>query len=265
MTKPLLDDAWTALTSLNTSALGDLFNADDGRVARWSRGVSGIHFDLSKTHLDARLGESFAVLALAAGYPAKRDALFAGEIVNGSEGRAATHLAERGQGAAEDNAFAAMCHARMRSLVDAIEGGAFGEIRSILHIGIGGSALGPDLIIDALGRDADRFEVRVLANIDGEAFDEAVSGLDPASTLVIGVSKTFTTIETLTNLGAAIDWLREGGVLRKLPFFEGIERHAVSKSAAPTSKPRVRARTHHLAPLLPLKPDPEPYLEKPTP
>ena len=60
-------------------------------------------------------------------------------------------------------------------------------------------------------------------------------------------------------------WLREGGVLRKLPFFEGIERHAVSKSAAPTSKPRVRARTHHLAPLLPLKPDPEPYLEKPTP
>ena len=83
---------------------------------------------------------------------------------------------------------------------------------SILHIGIGGSALGPDLVIDALGRDADRYDVRVLANIDGEAFDEAVTGLDPATTLVVGVSKTFTTIETLTNLDAALEWLREGGV-----------------------------------------------------
>ena len=67
----------------------------------------------------------------------------------------------------------------MRSLVDAIEGGAFGEIESILHIGIGGSALGPDLVIDALGRDADRYDVRVLANIDGEAFDEAVERARP--------------------------------------------------------------------------------------
>ncbi len=83
---------------------------------------------------------------------------------------------------------------------------------SILHIGIGGSALGPDLIIDALGRDADRFEVRVLSNIDGEAFDEASWGLDPASTLVIAVSKTFTTTETMTNLNAALEWLREAGV-----------------------------------------------------
>src|SRR4029453_17929521 len=101
------------------------------------------------------------------------------------EGRPATHVAERGQGSSDDNAFAAMCHARMRSLVDAIEGGAFGEMESILHIGIGGSALGPDLVIDALGRDADRYDVRVLANIDGEAFDEATGGSEPASTLVV--------------------------------------------------------------------------------
>ena len=67
-------------------------------------------------------------------------------------------------------------------------------------------------MIDALGRDADRYDVRVLSNIDGEAFDEAVGGLDPASTLVVAVSKTFTTIETLTNLDAALEWLKEGGV-----------------------------------------------------
>ncbi len=212
MTNIALDDAWTALASLDVTPLDALFAGDEGRVTRWTRSASGITFDLSKTHLDARLAEGFAALATAANYTGKRDALFAGEIVNPSEGRAATHLAERGQGAAGDNEFAAMCHARMRSLVDAIEGGAFGEIQSILHIGIGGSALGPDLVIDALGRDSDRYDVRVLANIDGEAFDEAVSGLDPAATLVVGVSKTFTTVETLTNLDAALEWLREGGV-----------------------------------------------------
>jgi len=212
MTNPRLDGAWTALHSLGMTPLGTLFSSDEGRVARWSRHAHGIIFDLSKTHLDEALAQGFAELAAAAEYPARRDALFAGEVINPSEGRAATHVAERGQGSPDDNAFAASCHSRMRSLVDAIEGGAFGEIQSVLHIGIGGSALGPDLIIDALGRESDRYDVRILANIDGEAFDAAVDGLDPAATLVVGVSKTFTTTETLTNLDAAIEWLREGGV-----------------------------------------------------
>jgi glucose-6-phosphate isomerase len=212
MTNARLDDAWTALHSIEIAPLGALFASDEGRVAAWSLHAHGITFDFSKTHLDAALAAGFAAVAAAADYAGKRDALFAGDVVNLSEGRAATHVAERGQGAAEDNDYAARCHARMRSLVDAIEGGAFGEIESILHIGIGGSALGPDLVIDALGRDADRYDVRVLSNVDGEAFDEAVGGLDPAATLVIGVSKTFTTTETLANLDAAVEWLREGGV-----------------------------------------------------
>ena len=212
MTNQRLDDAWTALGSLQLARLGDLFARDEGRVALWSRHAHGITFDLSKTHLDSSLAQGFAKLAAAADYAGKRDALFAGEVVNASEGRAATHVAERGQGAPDDNDFAALCHARMRSLVDAIEAEAFGAIESILHIGIGGSALGPFLVIDALGRDSDRYDVRVLSNIDGEAFDEAVSGLDPATTLVVGVSKTFTTTETLINLDAAVEWLREGGV-----------------------------------------------------
>lgn len=212
MTENEHDDAWSALHSLEANRLDDLFANDADRVTRWSKSAQGITFDLSKTHLDEQLAKGFAALADAADYRAKRDALFAGEIVNASEGRPATHVAERGQGASDDNDFAARCHQRMRSLVDAIEGEAFGEITSVLHIGIGGSALGPDLIIDALGRDVHRYDVRVLANIDGEAFDEAVAGLDPAATLVIGVSKTFSTTETLANLDAAIEWLREGGV-----------------------------------------------------
>lgn len=204
--------AWKAIEDFQPKRLTQLFEDDRQRLSKFSRDVASIHFDWSKTHLDEDLLGAFAVLAYGVDYYGARDCLFAGDIVNVTENRPATHPAERGQGKAEDNHLAAERHARMRSLVDAIEGGAFGEIESILHIGIGGSALGPDLIIDALGRDADRYEVRVLSNIDGEAFDEATWGLDPASTLVVAVSKTFTTIETLTNVDAAIEWLREAGV-----------------------------------------------------
>jgi glucose-6-phosphate isomerase len=204
--------AWKAIEGYQPKKLTELFEAGKDRVNKLSRNVAGIHFDWSKTHLDNDILGEFAVLAYEVDYGGARDSLFAGEIVNETENRPATHVAERGEGKAEDNRLAAERHQRMRSLIDAIEGGAFGEIESILHIGIGGSALGPDLVIDALGRDSDRFEVRILSNIDGEAFDEATWGLDPASTLVVGVSKTFTTTETLVNLDTAIEWLREAGV-----------------------------------------------------
>ena len=206
------DAAWRAIEQQAPKGLADLFAGDGDRLERLTRDVAAIHFDWSKTHLDQDFVRAFEALVEAAGYRASRDALFSGAVVNLTEDRPATHVAERGQGSAEDNRLAAERHGRMRNLIDAIEGGAFGEIDSILHIGIGGSALGPDLIVDALGRDADRFEVRILSNIDGEAFDEATWGLDPASTLVVGVSKTFTTTETLVNLDAAIEWLGEAGV-----------------------------------------------------
>jgi glucose-6-phosphate isomerase len=204
--------AWKTIKAARPSRLMEMFEAEPQRVSNLSRDVASIHFDWSKTHLNDELLGAFAVLAYAVDYYGARDCLFAGEIVNLTESRPATHVAERGQGSTNDNYLASERRDRMRSLVDAIEGGAFGEIDSILHIGIGGSALGPDLVIDALGRDADRFEVRVLSNIDGEAFDEASWGLDPASTLVIAVSKTFTTIETLSNLDTAVEWLRDAGV-----------------------------------------------------
>ena len=204
--------AWQTIEGDQPKRLAELFEADNERVFNFSRDVASIHFDWSKTHLTEEVLGAFAVLAFAVDYYGSRDCLFSGDIVNRTENRPATHVAERGQGNPNDNFLAAERHQRMRSMIDAIEGGAFGEIESILHIGIGGSALGPDLVIDALGRDADRFEVRVLSNIDGEAFDEATWGLDPASTLVVAVSKTFTTTETLTNVDAAIEWLREAGV-----------------------------------------------------
>lgn len=204
--------AWAAIHSADPAPLLDLFAKDADRVKTLGLDLAGMHFDWSKTHLEPGLIAAFEELAKASDYVAKRDALFAGDIVNLAEHRPATHPAERGEGSAADNKLAAERHTRMRHLMDAIEGGAFGEIDAILHIGIGGSALGPELVIDALGRNSDRVEVRVLSNIDGEAFDMATWGLDPHTTLVVGVSKTFTTTETLTNLDAAVEWLTEHGV-----------------------------------------------------
>ena len=192
--------------------LDELFAVEPDRLGRLSFEVAGIYFDWSKTHLDQdRIGE-FLTRAETAGFAAARNALFAGEIVNASEGRPATHIAERGSGAPEDVDVATARRQRMRALVDAIEAGAFGDITGILHIGIGGSVLGPALLVDALGRRTPAFNVRFLSNIDGAAFDDAVKALDPATTLVVAASKTFTTLETLTNMDAARAWLRRAGI-----------------------------------------------------
>jgi len=200
------------MQSPSIKRLDELFAVEPDRLSRLSFEVAGLYFDWSKTHLDRTIVEQSLARAEDMRFVAARDALFAGEIVNSSERRPATHVAERGSGAPDDVDLATARRQRMRALVDAIEAGAFGDVTGILHIGIGGSVLGPALLVDALGRRASPFRVRFLSNIDGAAFDDAVEPLDPATTLVVAASKTFTTLETLTNLQAARDWLRDGGV-----------------------------------------------------
>ena len=203
---------WTQVEALKPPKLTELFASDADRVERFSVDVAGIHFDFSKTHLDAAALTAFEGLAKSAGLAARRDALFSGEKVNTSEGRAVTHVAERGEGNEEDSARAAMLHARMRALIDAIEVEALGSVRHILHIGIGGSALGPDLLVDALGRDADRYDVAVVSNVDGVALEDVFDAFDPHATIVVVASKTFTTTETMLNADSAVAWMEEDGV-----------------------------------------------------
>jgi glucose-6-phosphate isomerase len=193
--------------------LGELFAAEPDRLSRLSFEVAGLYFDWSKTHLDRGLLDHFIARAEAKGFSIARDSLFGGDVVNPSEGRRATHIAERGAGAPEDVDLATARRQRTRAVVDAIEAGAFGDITGVLHIGIGGSVLGPALLVDSLGRRSTTLNVRFLSNIDGAAFDHAVKTLDPATTLVVVASKTFTTLETLANLDAARDWLRAANVL----------------------------------------------------
>ena len=203
---------WAFLESEPRVSLEDLFESDAGRVERFSLGVAGIWFDWAKTHLTPALLSGFESLANAQNLLARRDDLFSGRIINTTEGRAAEHTAERGQGAAESVQRAKAFHGRMRSLIDAIEAGAMGDIRHVLHIGIGGSALGPELLVDALGRDAGRYDVAIVSNVDGAALKEVFARFDPHKTLIAIASKTFTTTETMLNAESALNWMVAAGV-----------------------------------------------------
>ncbi len=174
--------------------------------------VAGIRFDFTKTHLDRETCTVFATLANDVGLDKARRALFAGEVVNVTEGRAAEHTAQRGEGNAESVAVARALHERMRALIDVIDADGFGTVAHVLHIGIGGSALGPQLLIDALGRGGQRIDVAVVANVDGAALSAAIANFDPHATLIAIASKTFTTTETLMNAQSALAWMEEAGV-----------------------------------------------------
>jgi glucose-6-phosphate isomerase len=207
-----MDEAWARVEGIDSRPLTELFAADADRLSRLTIEESGIRFDFSKTHLTPEMIGAFTQLAEAADLANAREALFSGQEVNVTEGRAAEHTAERGQGAPESVARAQRFQTRMRALIDAIEAGAFGEIRHVLHIGIGGSALGPDFVIDALGRHSGRFDTAIVSNVDGAALEEAVARFDPHTTLLVIASKTFTTTETMLNAQSALAWLSEGGV-----------------------------------------------------
>ena len=220
---PAVDAAWAALRALAPATLAQLFAADPARPAVMTRHVSwpvapgsaaeaAMRIDFSKTHLGPDTLDAFEALAKACGFAAAREALFDGGIVNVTEGRAATHGALRGSGTPAQVDEAGALLARMGMLVEAIHEGALGEIRHCIAIGIGGSALGPALAIDALTRDGAMVDVHVVSNIDGLALEQAFAACDPATTLIALASKTFTTIETLTNAASALQWLADNGV-----------------------------------------------------
>lgn len=203
---------WSAIEALPPNRLEQLFADDPDRLGRLSLDMAGIHFDWSKTHLTADALAAFETLAGQADLAGRREAMFNGEHVNVTEDRPVEHTAERGEGKAESVARAAAYHARMRALIDAIEADAFGPVRHVLHVGIGGSALGPDLLVDALGRADERYDVAIVSNVDGQALEEVFARFDPHATLLVVASKTFTTTETMLNANSAMAWMTEHGV-----------------------------------------------------
>ncbi len=216
-----VEAAWVQIEAVERRTLVELFTADADRVATLSSRLEwtgdetpgGAIFDWSKTHLDDALLTAFEELAEARDFAGRRTALLSGETINATEGRAAEHTAQRGVGSETSVEEAAALHHRMHLLVDAIHRGALGETRHLIHIGIGGSALGPKLAIDALARDGALVDVHVVSNIDGLALEQAFAACDPATTMIAVASKTFTTIETMTNAASALAWLEQSGVV----------------------------------------------------
>lgn len=206
-------------------AITPLFAADPARAERFSAGLGDLTLDFSKNAIDDAALEGLLALAQAADLDGFRQRLFAGDAVNLTEHRAAMHMALRapdgvslraslpgGDDQAADLARAE--RARMRDFVTAIHGGtkrgATGQaFTHVVNIGIGGSDLGPLMAAQALtlGRTDAHLEARFLSNVDGHAFAETVKGLDPARTLVLVASKTFTTQETMMNAAAARAWV----------------------------------------------------------
>ncbi len=186
-----------------------LFAAEPDRLSRLSLSVAGIHADLSRLALPLPVLDALLAAAQAADLPGWRARLFAGDVVNPSEGRAATHMAERGVGRPDLVATAAAAAAAVAETAMHLRAG---DVDDVIHIGIGGSALGPALLIDALGRDGDGPRIHVVANIDGEALARALAACNPQRTRLVIVSKTFTTAETMTNAQSALDWQAAAGV-----------------------------------------------------
>lgn len=227
---PTATEIWTQLAHLPRPTISELFGSSGeggkARVAKLSGRIEladgvdhedpmapgGILFDWSKTHLDDDVFAKFEELAEAMDFAGMRAKLFGGDIVNPTEGRAADHATLRGTGDAAKVEEAAALIDRMGMLVQAIHQGALGEIEHLIHIGIGGSALGPALGVDALSRDLSYCDVHVVSNIDGVALEQAFAACDPNKTLIAVASKTFTTIETMTNAESALKWLRDNGV-----------------------------------------------------
>jgi glucose-6-phosphate isomerase len=212
MTRAAIEQGWATLNAAAPRRLTSLFETEDDRLERMVIEQAGIVFDFSKTHLDPALIDGFTALAEACDFTGAREALLRGDVVNVTEERAAEHPAERGLGAPDSVRRARLLHDRMRALIDAVDAGALGPVSHILHIGIGGSALGPALLVEALADEGGRYDTAIVSNVDGVALETALRRFDPQATLVVVVSKTFTTAETLLNADSALAWLSEGGV-----------------------------------------------------
>jgi glucose-6-phosphate isomerase len=216
--------AWQALTThyaqIKDVHLRTLFAEDPGRAQRFSAEGAGLFLDYSKNRITDETLQLLLAVAKDRGVANRRDAMFAGDKINATERRAVLHVAlraPRGAHIAVDGSdVVPNVHAVLDAMADfatRLRGGTLSghtgkRIRNVVNIGIGGSYLGPEMAYFALRDFSDRsMTFRFVANVDGADLTEATRDLDAAETLFIVSSKTFTTLETMTNAAAARTWL----------------------------------------------------------
>ncbi|MBZ9752779.1 glucose-6-phosphate isomerase [Deinococcus sp. HMF7604] len=238
--------AWQALLNhhrdLAATTMRDLFDADLARGETLRAEGAGLYLDYSKNRVTGETLRLLFDLARTVGVEARRDAMLAGDTINVTEGRAVLHTALRAPGGASvlvngRNVVPDVQEVlgRMATFAEAVRGGQWrgftGQpIRNIVNIGIGGSDLGPVMAAEALKHYAQRdLTLRFVSNVDGTDLVEKTRDLDPAQTLFIVSSKTFTTQETMANAASARSWL-----LSALGDEAAVARHfaAVSTNAA---------------------------------
>jgi glucose-6-phosphate isomerase len=218
--------AWGALlahhAAIKDRHLRALFAEDPGRAARFTAEGGGLILDYSKNRVTAETLTLLLQLAEQRGVAERRAAMFRGEAINVTERRAVLHVALRAPRGArievDGQDVVADVHAvldRMADFSSRVRDGRWTghtgqRIRNVVNIGIGGSYLGPEMAYLALRPYSDRgIALRFVSNVDGANFTEATAGLDPAETLFVISSKTFTTLETMTNAATARRWLVE--------------------------------------------------------
>jgi glucose-6-phosphate isomerase len=200
--------------------LRELFASDPGRAARFSAEAAGLLLDYSKHRITQQTLDLLLALAKSVGLRERIDAMFSGEKINATEGRAVLHTALRAprgkQVFVDGKDVVPEVHAvldKMGAFAERVRSGAWlghtgRRIKNIVNVGIGGSDLGPAMAYEALRHYSDRnLTLRFVSNVDATDFAEAVQGLDASETLFIICSKTFTTIETLMNAQSARSWL----------------------------------------------------------
>ena len=233
---------WRALVAhqakIKDAHLRQLFADDPKRAEKFTAEGAGIQLDYSKNRIDGETIQLLLRLAKERGVAARRDAMFRGEKINKSENRAVLHVALR---APRDEVIEVDGHNvvpdvhavldRMSEFAGKVRDGSWTghtgkRIRNVINIGIGGSYLGPEMAYLALRPFSDRgMTFRFVSNVDGAAFSEATHGLDAAETLFVVSSKTFTTLETMTNAKTARAW-----VVEKLGAEEAVAKHFVADS-----------------------------------
>jgi glucose-6-phosphate isomerase len=231
-----VEAAWAAVEALGrrpgAASVRSLFTKDPDRAAQMTRRAGDVTLDLSRTAIGPDVMPALMELARAADVAGFRDAMAGGAAVNVTEGRAALHMALRAPAGAPATAgteaaldLAAETRERMRAFTTAVHEGRFrGATREgftdVLNIGIGGSDLGPFMAARALWTPAAPLRPHYLANVDAHAWEALRARLDPARTLVLIASKTFTTQETMTNAALVRGWLAdalgEDGAARQL-------------------------------------------------
>ncbi|MGL5825150.1 MAG: glucose-6-phosphate isomerase [Nocardioides sp.] len=223
---PTSTEAWRRLTELATDFRPDLrgwFATDPGRAENLTFDAADLHIDLSKNLVDDGVLDALLGLADEVGLPERREAMFNGGRINVTENRAVLHTALRLPAEAvlevEGHNVVADVHQvldRVYTFADRVRSGAWTgatgqRITTVVNIGIGGSDLGPAMVVDALRPYVhEDLTFRFISNIDPTDVATKLHGLDPATTLFIVASKTFTTLETLTNARLCRAWLLDG-------------------------------------------------------